>query len=85
MVLLSMDSISILMISVIIAGRESNDDGHMSAPHLSAAKVVVPPALLLKEMSRHLAPLIDQIVQFKCESKALAAASGPIATQAHIR
>jgi type I restriction enzyme S subunit len=57
-----------------IAAGKATTMGHIQRHHLSAAKVVVPPALLLKEMSRHLAPLIDQIVQFKCESKALAAA-----------
>jgi len=57
-----------------IAAGKATTMGHIQRHHLTAAKVVVPSALLLTEMSRYFAPLIDQIVQLKCESKALAAA-----------
>lgn len=56
-----------------IAAGKATTMGHIQRHHLSAAKVVVPPDSLLKEMSRHFAPLIDQTVQLKIASKTLAA------------
>jgi type I restriction enzyme S subunit len=55
-----------------IAAGKATTMGHIQRHHLTAAKVVVPPAPLLRVMSRHFAPLVDQIVQLKRESKALA-------------
>lgn len=55
-----------------IASGKATTMGHIQRHHLSAAKVVVPPDLLLKEMSRHIAPLIDYVVQLKIASKTLA-------------
>lgn len=56
-----------------IAAGKATTMGHIQRGHLSDAKVLVPPNKLLKEMSRHLAPLIDKIVQAKISSKNLAA------------
>lgn len=56
-----------------IAAGKATTMGHIQRHHLSAAKVVIPPAPLLKKMSCHFAPLIDQIVQLTCQSKTVAA------------
>jgi type I restriction enzyme S subunit len=56
-----------------IAAGKATTMGHIQRHHLSAAKVVVPPDTLLKEMNGQLAPLIDRIVELKIASKTLAA------------
>jgi type I restriction enzyme, S subunit len=56
-----------------IAADKATTMGHIQRHHLTAAKVIVPPAPLLRAMNCHFAPLIDQIVQLKRESKAIAA------------
>jgi type I restriction enzyme S subunit len=56
-----------------IAAGKATTMGHIQRGHLSAAKVLIPPAELLNEMSHHFAPLINQIVQLKVASKTLAA------------
>jgi type I restriction enzyme S subunit len=56
-----------------IAAGKATTMGHIQRHHLSAARAVVPPDLLLKEMDRYFAPLIDQIVELKVASKTLAA------------
>lgn len=56
-----------------IAAGKATTMGHIQRGHLSAAKVLIPPVDLLNEMSRHFAPLIDQIVQLKVASKNLEA------------
>ena len=56
-----------------IAAGKATTMGHIQRHHLSAAKVVVPPTSLLKEMSHHFAPLIEQVVHLKVASKHLAA------------
>jgi type I restriction enzyme, S subunit len=56
-----------------IAADKATTMGHIQRHHLTAAKVIVPPAPLLREMNCHFAPLIDQIIQLKRESKAIAA------------
>jgi type I restriction enzyme S subunit len=56
-----------------IAAGKATTMGHIQRGHLSAAKVLVPPDKLLKEMSRHFAPLLDKTVQSKLSSKNFAA------------
>jgi type I restriction enzyme, S subunit len=56
-----------------IAAGKATTMGHIQRGHLSAAKVLIPPAELLNEMNRHFAPLINQIVQLKVASRTLAA------------
>ncbi len=56
-----------------IAAGKATTMGHIQRGHLSAAKVLIPPAELLNEMSRYFAPLINQIVELKVASKTLAA------------
>jgi type I restriction enzyme S subunit len=56
-----------------IAAGKATTMGHIQRHHLSAAKVVAPPEPLLKEMSRHFAPLIEHVVHLKIASKTLAA------------
>jgi type I restriction enzyme, S subunit len=55
-----------------IAAGKATTMGHIQRRHLSSAKVLIPPAELLNEMSHHFAPLIDQIVQLKVASKTVA-------------
>ncbi len=56
-----------------IASGKATTMGHIQRGHLSAAKVLVPPSDLLKEMDRFFAPLIGQIVNLKLESRTLRA------------
>jgi len=56
-----------------IAAGKATTMGHIQRHHLSAAKVVVPPKPLLKQLSRHIAPLINLIVQLKISARTLAA------------
>lgn len=57
----------------LIASGKATTMGHIQRGHLSAAKVLVPPPELLKEMDRFLAPLIDRIINLKLASRTLAA------------
>jgi type I restriction enzyme S subunit len=54
-----------------IASGKATTMGHIQRGHLSAAKVLVPPPDLLKEMDRFFAPLIGQIVNLKLASRTL--------------
>jgi type I restriction enzyme S subunit len=56
-----------------IAAGKATTMGHIQRGHLSAAKVLIPAAELLNEMTHHFAPLINQIVQLKIASKTLSA------------
>lgn len=54
-----------------IASGKATTMGHIQRGHLSAAKVLVPPPELLKEMDRFIAPLIDNMVNLKAASRTL--------------
>lgn len=56
-----------------IAAGKATTMGHIQRHHLSDAKIVLPPKSLLKQVSRHFAPLIDATVQLKISSRTLAA------------
>lgn len=55
----------------LIASGKATTMGHIQRGHLSAAKVLVPPSDLLREMDRFFAPLIGQIVNLKIASRSL--------------
>ena len=54
-----------------IASGKATTMGHIQRGHLSAAKVLVPPPDLFREMDRFFAPLIGQIVNLKLASRTL--------------
>ena len=80
MVLLPLDGEHLEEFRHIAAGKATTM-GHIQRGHLSAAKVLIPPAELLNEMSHHFAPLISQIVQLKVASKTLAAIRDALLTK----
>lgn len=56
-----------------IAAGKATTMGHIQRGHLSSAKILVPPKPLLESMSRVMAPLIDQLVVNRVQSRTLAA------------
>ena len=56
----------------LIAAGKATTMGHIQRGHLTAAKVLVPPPALLKAMSHIMAPLIDQIIANRTQSRTLA-------------
>ena len=56
----------------LIAAGKATTMGHIQRGHLTAAKVFVPPPDLLKAMNLIMAPLIDQIIGNRTQSRTLA-------------
>jgi type I restriction enzyme S subunit len=56
----------------LIAADKATTMGHIQRGHLTAAKVLVPPPALLESMTRIMAPLIDQIIANRTQSRTLA-------------
>ncbi len=56
----------------LIAADKATTMGHIQRGHLTAAKVLVPPPALLESMSHIMAPLIDQIIANRAQSRTLA-------------
>ncbi|WP_310570271.1 restriction endonuclease subunit S [Gemmatimonas sp.] len=56
----------------LIAADKATTMGHIQRGHLSGAKVLVPPRPLLEAMTEILAPLVDQIVAQRVQSRTLA-------------
>ena len=56
----------------LIAAGKATTMGHIQRGHLTAAKVLVPPPDLLKIMTRIMAPLIEQIIANRTQSRTLA-------------
>ena len=46
--------------------------GHIQRGHLTAAKVLAPPAALIQAMTRVMEPCIDQIIANRVQSRVLA-------------
>jgi len=56
----------------LIAAGKATTMGHIQRVHLTAAKALVPPPVLLKAMTHIMAPLIDQIIANRTQSRTLA-------------
>lgn len=56
----------------LIAAGKATTMGHIQRGHLTAAKVLVPPSPLLKEMTRIMSPFLDQIIVNRIQSRTLA-------------
>jgi type I restriction enzyme S subunit len=56
-----------------IAADKATTMGHIQRHHLSEANVLLPPAPLIAEATKHFAPIVDQIIGLKIEAKSLAA------------
>ncbi len=56
----------------LIAAGKATTMGHIQRGHLTAAKALVPPPVLLKAMTHIMAPLIDQIIANRTQSRTLA-------------
>ncbi|MFZ5699550.1 MAG: restriction endonuclease subunit S [Pseudomonadota bacterium] len=56
-----------------IAAGKATTMGHIQRGHLSSAKVLIPPPPLLESMDRVMAPLIEQIIVNRVQSRTLAA------------
>jgi type I restriction enzyme S subunit len=56
----------------LIAADKATTMGHIQRGHLTAAKVLIPPSPLLDAMTRTMAPLIDQIIANRMQSRTLA-------------
>ena len=56
-----------------IAADKATTMGHIQRHHLNEAKVLVPPAELLKAIDGHITPAIDKLVSNRIESRTLAA------------
>ena len=57
----------------LIAADKATTMGHIQRGHLTAAKVLSPPRPLLEAMTRTMAPLINQIIAIRVQSRTLAA------------
>ncbi len=57
----------------LIAADKATTMGHIQRGHLTAAKVLIPARALLDDMTRTMAPLIDQIIANRTQSHTLAA------------
>lgn len=55
----------------LIAADKATTMGHIQRGHLTAAKVLVPPPALLESMTHIMAPLIDQIISNRTQSRTL--------------
>ena len=56
----------------LIAADKATTMGHIQRGHLTAAKVLIPPRPLLDAMTRTMAPLIDQLIANRIQSRTLA-------------
>jgi type I restriction enzyme S subunit len=56
----------------LIAAGKATTMGHIQRGHLSAAKVLIPPRLLLDAMTRTMSPHIDQLIANRIQSRTLA-------------
>jgi type I restriction enzyme S subunit len=56
----------------LIAADKATTMGHIQRGHLSAARVLIPPRPLLDAMTRTMAPLIDQLIANRIQSRTLA-------------
>ncbi|NQT18305.1 MAG: restriction endonuclease subunit S, partial [Planctomycetes bacterium] len=56
----------------LIAADKATTMGHIQRGHLTAAKVLIPPRQLLDAMTRTMAPLIDQLIANRIQSRTLA-------------
>ena len=56
----------------LIAADKATTMGHIQRGHLAAARVLVPPPVLVKAMNRIMAPLVDQIIANRVQSRTLA-------------
>ena len=56
----------------LIAADKATTMGHIQRGHLTAAKVLVPPSMLMESMSRIMTPLIDQIIANRPQPRPLA-------------
>ncbi len=55
----------------LIAADKATTMGHIQRGHLTAAKVLIPPRMLLDAMTRAMSPLIDQIIANRIQSRTL--------------
>ena len=55
----------------LIAAGKATTMGHIQRGHLTYAKVIVPPPIMLKGMTRIMAPLIDQLIANRIQSRIL--------------
>ena len=56
----------------LIAAGKATTMGHIQRGHLTAAKVLAPPAALIQAMTRVMEPCIDQIIANRVQSRVLA-------------
>lgn len=56
-----------------IAAAKATTMGHIQRHHLSEAKVVLPPPVLLEAVDRHIGPLLQAVLKRRVESQTLAA------------
>ncbi|MBL9154729.1 MAG: restriction endonuclease subunit S [Verrucomicrobiales bacterium] len=56
----------------LIAADKATTMGHIQRGHLTAANVLIPPLQLLDAMTRTMAPLIDQLIANRIQSRTLA-------------
>jgi type I restriction enzyme S subunit len=56
----------------LIAADKATTMGHIQRGHLTAARVLIPPRPLLDAMTRTMAPLIEQIIANRIQSRTLA-------------
>ncbi len=57
----------------LIAAGKATTMGHIQRGHLTAAKVLIPPFVLLDVMSRTFSPLVEQLIAYRIKSHNLAA------------
>jgi type I restriction enzyme S subunit len=56
----------------LIAASKATTMGHIQRSHITDAKVVVPPRILLDAMTQTISPIIDQLIANKIQSRTLA-------------
>lgn len=56
----------------LIAADKATTMGHIQRGHLTAAKVIIPPPLLLNAMTRVMTPLIERLIANRIQSRTLA-------------
>ena len=56
----------------LIAASKATTMGHIQRSHITDAKVVVPPRILLDAMTHTMSPIIDQLIANKIQSRTLA-------------
>ena len=56
----------------LIAASKATTMGHIQRSHITDAKVVVPPRILLDAMTQTMSPIIDQLIANRIQSRSLA-------------